>query len=117
VQACTVPLQSTLAGAELGRIVQDTAAPTLIATVDDLALAAELALENGTVRSIVAIDYDARDDDEREKFEAARKKIAGSADRIQLTAIQELIEFGRDLKWKPLPPHPMGAERPASIMH
>jgi hypothetical protein len=97
-QATTVPLQSTLAGTELGRILVDTAAPTLVATVADLELAAELALASGSVRSVVAIDYDARDDDERAKVEAARKRLDASNGAIQLVTIEELIDFGRWLR-------------------
>jgi fatty acid CoA ligase FadD9 len=117
LQATTVPLQSSLAGTELGRIVHDTAAPVLVATVDDLALVAELALANPAVRSIIAIDYDERDDDDRAKLEAARNVLAGRGGAIKLITLTHLIDFGRAHTWKPLPPHALGAERMASIMH
>jgi fatty acid CoA ligase FadD9 len=92
-------------------------APTLVATVSDLELAAELALASGNVRSVVAIDYDARDDDERAKVEAARKRLDSSSGAIQLVTIEELIDFGRGYAWSHLPPHKDGVERVASIIH
>src|SRR4029453_17432986 len=67
--------------------------------------------------SLIAIDYDPRDDDERAKLEAAQSEIKRSGAKITLTPIQDLIEFGRSYTWKPLPPHPQGDDRMTVLMH
>jgi fatty acid CoA ligase FadD9 len=116
-QAVTVPLQSTLSGTELERILGETRPAIIFATVADLVLAATLAAKHDCVRSVVAIEYDARVDDERAQFEAAKAELERSGKDIRLATISELTDYGRAYKWEPLPPHPLGRERPTTIMH
>jgi fatty acid CoA ligase FadD9 len=117
LQGVTVPLQSSLAGTDLGRIFEDTECKVLVATVGDLALAARQAVANGKIHSLIAIEYDPRDDEERAQFEAAQAEIDRAGARITLTPIRDLIAFGRSYTWKPLPPHPKGDDRMTSLMH
>lgn len=97
-QAVSVPLQSALAGTELDRILDDTRPAALVATIDDLELAATLAITHAGIRSVIAIDYDARVDDERRRFAVAQAAIDQAGANVRLIAIGDLIAFGRNSK-------------------
>lgn len=116
VQATTVPLQTSLASAELENIVRDTAPVTIFATAGDLLQATQLAIANG-VKSVVAIEYDPRVDEDRTQFEAAQAEIVRAGAVIELTSIQDLIDFGSAYRWEPLPPHAQGLERLGLLIH
>jgi fatty acid CoA ligase FadD9 len=116
-QAVAVPLQTTLAGAELGGIFVDTRPATVIATTSDLVIAAQLTLDHGDTHSLVVMDYDARDDDDRAQFDAAQTLIAQAGAKIALTTLAELIEFGSAHSWEFLPPHRDGRERMVALLH
>jgi fatty acid CoA ligase FadD9 len=116
-QAVAVPLQTTLAGAELGSIFADTDPAALIATTADLVTAARLAIEHGGIRCIVAMDYDARDDGERAQFDAAQALIEQAGANIALTTLHALIAFGDAHAWEFLPPHPEGRDRMVALLH
>jgi fatty acid CoA ligase FadD9 len=117
LQGVTVPLQSSLAGTDLGRIFEDTECKVLVASVGDLVLAAQQAVANGRIHSLIAIEYDPRDDEECAQFEAARAEIDRTGAKIALTPIQDLIAFGRSFAWTPLSPHPTGDDRMTVLMH
>ena len=113
----SVPLQTTLAGTDLERIFRETAPVVVVATLNDLAQATQLAIDNGVIHSLVVIDYDQRIEDERAIFEAAQAAIKRAGAKIKLTTINELVNFGRAYKWTPLPHHPKGLERMAALIH
>jgi len=117
LQGVTVPLQSSLAGTDLGRIFEDTECKVLVAAVGDLVFAARQAIANGKIQSLIAIEYDPRDDAERAQFEAAQAEIERGGAKIALTPIQDLVAFGRSYTWKPLPPHLKGDDRMTMLMH
>jgi fatty acid CoA ligase FadD9 len=85
--------------------------------VDDLSVVADFAIATPTVRSIIAFDYDERDDEKRVKYETAGAKLAPHQPRLRINSLQELIVFGRGHPWQPLPPNPKGVERITSIIH
>lgn len=117
VHAVTVPLQTSLAGTQLDGIVKDTTPASLVATVSDLTEAVRLAVANESVRSVIAIEYDPRAESERVVFEAAQAEIERAGRPIRLTSIAALIDFGQAHRWEPLPPHVLGAERMALLIH
>jgi fatty acid CoA ligase FadD9 len=116
-QAVSVPLQSTLAGADLDGIFTDTAPTAVAATVDDLVLAARLAGSHKTVRSIIALDYDEHVDSDREKFETAQTELAQKRSKAKLVTLADLVGFGDFQPFEPLPPNPEGQERMAVLLH
>jgi fatty acid CoA ligase FadD9 len=116
-RAVSVPLQSTLAGADLDGIFTDTAPAAVVATVDDLVLAAQLAGANESIRSIIAIDYDERVDDDRDQYAAAQTELAQTRSAAQLTTLDELIAFGDFQPWEFLPSSEQGDERMAMLLH
>ena len=90
VRAVNVPLQTTLAGADLDGIFTDTAPTAVAATVTDLVLAAQFAGSHPSIRSIIAMDYDERVDDDREQFAAAQTELAQTKSAAQLVTLDEL---------------------------
>ncbi len=115
--AVSVPLQSTLAGADLDGIFADTAPTAVAATVDDLVLAARLAGTHKSIRSIIALDYDERVDSDRAKFEAAQTELEQKRSKAKLVKLADLVAFGAFQPFEPLPPHPEGLERMAVLLH
>ena len=116
-RAVSVPLQSTLAGSDLDGIFADTAPAAVVATVDDLVLAAQLAGTHKSIRSIIAIDYDERVDDDRDQYAAAQTELAQTRSTAKLATLEELIAFGDFQPWEFLPPDEQGDARMAMLMH
>ena len=116
-QAISVPLQSTLAGADLDGIFTDTAPTAVAATVDDLVLAARLAGSHKSVRSIIALDYDEQVDSDREAFETAQTELAQKRSKAKLVTLADVVGFGDFRPFEPPPPHPQGLERMAMLLH
>ncbi len=117
VRAVNVPLQTTLAGADLDGIFTDTAPTAVAATVTDLVLAAQFAGAHPSIRSIVAMDYDERVDDDREQLAAARTELAQTKSAAQLVTLDELVAFGDFQTWDPLPPLEDSDERMTMLLH
>ena len=116
-QAVTVPLQTSLPEAELSQLTADLTPKAIFSTAEYIELAAQLAIANGGTRSVVVFDYNEEIDSERERFEAARAAIEESGAKIQFATLDELIDFGSQLEWQPLPPHEKGLDRVAAIIH
>ena len=117
VQAVSVPLQAASGAGELEAIVDNTDPVAIAATMADLVVAAKLAAGHEGVRSLIAFDYDERNDDDREQFEAAQKILESTAVGTLLTTFQQLVERGSHYTWEFLPEHPEGPERLATLMH
>ncbi|HEY5856502.1 MAG TPA: carboxylic acid reductase [Aldersonia sp.] len=116
-QAVSVPLQSTLAGADLDGVFADTEPTAVVATVADVVLAARLAGTHGSIRSVVVIDYDERVDDDREQYAAARAVLTESGCAAALTTLDELIAVGESTPWEFVPATEDTDERMAMILH
>src|SRR3954470_3680372 len=110
-RAVGVPLQGSLAGADLDGIFTDTAPTAVAASVDDLVLAAELAASHESVRSVIVMDYDEHVDDDREQYAAAQTELEQTRSAARLITLDELIACGDFHRWEPLPPDPDGEER------
>ena len=116
-RAVNVPLQGTLAGADLDGIFTDTEPTVVVATVADLLLAAELAGSHESIRSIVAIDYDERIDDDRDQYAAAETELAQTRSGARLVTLEDLISFGDFQPWELLPPLENSDDRMAMLLH
>lgn len=116
-QAVSVPLQSAAAKGELDEVIANIDPVAIAATIDDLALAAQLAVQQGNVRSLIAFDYDERDDAARETFEDAQKILQTGGVSTRLVSHDKLVEIGKQYTWEFLPDHKDGAQKLALIMH
>ncbi|MFI5953227.1 thioester reductase domain-containing protein [Cryptosporangium sp. NPDC051539] len=114
-QAVGVPLQPTLAGVDLTKIMTDTAPAVVAAGIDALPLAAQLAGGQPSVRSLLVLGYEERVDDDRKLFAAAEEELARSGSRATLVRLDGLV--ARRHPWAPLSPSPEGDDRMALLIH
>ena len=99
-RAVAVPLQSTLAAADLERIITDTAPVAIAATMADLELAAQLAGRHRCVRSIIALDLDRRIDDDAEQWSAAVAELARNGSAATLLPLGDVVDIGAAQPWQ-----------------
>lgn len=116
-QTVTIPMQSSTSGADLNEIFGNTEPAALAASINDLVLAAEHATQHTSIRSLIAFDYDERDDKERGQFELAKEILLEAGGDTQLISIKELIVYGELHDFTFLPPHKAGDERMTGIIH
>src|SRR3954468_16971879 len=113
-QAMAVPLQTSLAGQDLERIIVDTEPVVIAATATDLVTAAELARRQASVHTVVAFDLDLRVRADREAWATAQAQLAGTP--AELITIDDLVAAGSDRPWAP--PAPItDPERMALLIH
>ncbi|MFJ1646443.1 carboxylic acid reductase [Streptomyces sp. NPDC088258] len=94
--AVSVPLQSSAPAARLEPVIEEVRPRVLAASIDVLDGAVDLVLSSTPAPRLVVFDYHPDVDDERERFEAARDRLA----RAGLTLIDSLAavtERGRAL--------------------
>ena len=115
-QGIPSPLQSVTSTADLDAIFKRVQPKTLAATTSDLVVAARHAVKHG-MRNLIAFDYDERDDEDRSQLEAARAVLSESEVEVNLTTIDQLVEFGSQIEWTFLPAHPDSPDRTTLILH
>ncbi|MEV0635935.1 carboxylic acid reductase [Streptomyces sp. NPDC050619] len=99
--AVTVPLPANAPAARLKPIVQETGPRVLATSMETLDTAVELVLSSASKPRLVVFDHHPEVDEERERFEAARRRLAEAG----LTAVDSLAAVtarGRDLPTVPL---------------
>lgn len=100
--AVSVPLQSGATPGRLKPIIAETEPRILASSVELLHTAVECALASTSLRRLVVFDYHADVDEQREKFEAARRRLTESGSPIVLDSLAALIARGTTLP--PVPP-------------
>ena len=113
-QAMAVPLQTSLAGQDLERIISDTEPVVIAATTADLVIGAQLAARQQSVHTLVAFDLDLRIGADREQWTKAAAQLAGAA--TTLVTIEDLVAAGSGRPWEPLAPL-ADPERMALLIH
>jgi len=116
-RAVAVPLQSTLAAADLEQIVTDTAPVVIAATMADLPLAAELAGRHPSVRYVIALDHDARIDDDVEQWAAATAELERTRPSVTVLTLAEVVETGSAHPQQQLSEGDADDERIALLIH
>ncbi|GAA3436901.1 AMP-binding protein [Kutzneria kofuensis] len=113
--AVAVPLQNSATAAHLKPIVAETE-PLIVATSIELVdLAIDTTAESTSLRRVVVFDYHPDVDDEREKFEAARRRLAESGRPVALDSLADVIARGRTLP--PVPTHEWDPEELALLIY
>jgi fatty acid CoA ligase FadD9 len=97
-----VPLQSSASAGHLKPIIAETEPRILASSVEFLDTAVESALESTSLRRLVVFDYHPEVDDQREKFDAARQRLAESGSPIVIDVLAAVLEHGKTLP--PAPP-------------
>ena len=115
--AITVPMQIGAAHTNIDEAFASIRPVTVAVTASELASLSRKVAGKEYIRSLVAFDYDDRDEHDREQFEDARAILAAGGTDVQLISLQDLESIGGMTDWVPLKAHPKGPERTASIVH
>jgi fatty acid CoA ligase FadD9 len=99
--AVSVPLQSGASVGHLKPVIAETEPRILASSVELLDTAVESALESTSLRRLVVFDYHSEVDDQREKFEAARQRLAESGSPIVIDSLTAVTERGATLPSAP----------------
>jgi len=111
--AVTVPLQSSSALGKLKPIVAECEPRVLATSIESIDSAVELALSAPSRPRLVVFDFHPEADEERERFEAARRRLA-DAGVTAVEALSAVVARGRSL---PAPAVPEAAEdNPARLL-
>jgi len=116
-QTIGVPLQANLPRATMEQMLSDIAPVTIAATIEHLALAADYALNQPSVRSLIILDADTRVTAEAQIIAATRAKLAAAGGRIEFLLFAEAVAYGAEKPFTPLPPSPQGNNNISMIMY
>ncbi|MGS2586690.1 carboxylic acid reductase [Streptomyces hebeiensis] len=95
--AVCVPLQSSASAARLGPVIAETGPRVLAAGVEFLDTAVDCALDSGSVGRLIVFDHRPEADDERERFEAARRRLTDAGSTVVLESLADVLDRGRGL--------------------
>jgi fatty acid CoA ligase FadD9 len=101
--AICVPLQAGATAGHLKPIIAETGPRILATSVEHLDTAVDAVSESTSVRRLVVFDYHPEVDDQREQFEAARRRLAESGGTIALDPLATVLEHGTALPPAPAP--------------
>jgi fatty acid CoA ligase FadD9 len=93
--AASVPLQASATAANLTPIIDETEQRVLAVSVELLDVGVDCALAAPTLRRLIVLDYHPEVDDEREKLEAARARLADRHVTVDTLAV--VLERGASL--------------------
>lgn len=98
--AVSVPLQTSAPVAQLLAIIAETQPRILAVGIDYLETAAEAALAGAVPQRLIVFDYEPHDDDQRDKLEAACRRLAGTP--LVIHSLNNVAERGKALPTTPL---------------
>jgi fatty acid CoA ligase FadD9 len=100
--AVIVPLQTSAPAAQHADIIAETQPHILAAGVDYLDAAVDAVLAGTAPQRLVVFDYDARDDDQHDRLDMARRRLADADCRIVIETLDEVVNRARSLPAAPL---------------
>ena len=113
--AVAVPLQNSATAGRLRPIIAETEPRIIASSVELLDTAFEATAESTSLRRIVAFDYHPEVDEEREKFEAVRRRLAESGSAVVLDSLAAVVDRGRGLP--PVPVFEWDQDRLALLIY
>jgi fatty acid CoA ligase FadD9 len=102
VGAVSVPLQTSASVRNHADIIAETQAHTVAVSIDYVDAAVNAVLAGFVPRRLVIMDVDARDDDQRDKVAAARKRLVDAACTITVDTLDAVISRAQSLPVAPL---------------
>jgi fatty acid CoA ligase FadD9 len=117
VNSIGVPLQPNTSRRDLDEILGDTRPVTMVASVENLALAADVVLAHESFRSLIVIDADPTVDAERRAINEVRELLAKSGGRIAFTTFQDAVAEGSGLAFAPPARSPEGRDALVMLMY
>lgn len=100
--AVIVPLQTSAPTAQHAAIIAETQPTILGAGIEYLDAAVDAVLAGFVPQRLVVFDYEAQDDEQRDKLEAARRRLAKAGCAIVLDTLASLIGRAASLQLAPL---------------
>jgi fatty acid CoA ligase FadD9 len=98
--AVNVPLQATAPASQHVAIIGETEPTVLATSIEYLDVAVEAVLAGTVPPRLVVFDYELGDDNHREKYELARRRLEGQP--IAVDTLQDVVGRGRLLELAPL---------------
>ncbi|RVW01975.1 carboxylic acid reductase [Rhodococcus xishaensis] len=115
--AVFVPLQSSASAARLAPILAETSPRILAAGIDSIDTAVDLTTATPSIERLVILDYEAGDDEQRERYEAARARAAHSRLVVELGPLSDDLDIGETLSAVPPFVAPAGDDPLASLIY
>lgn len=100
--AVSVPLQTGASVGQLVSIIAETEPRILAVSTDFLDSAVESVLAGFAPQRLVVFDYEPRDDDQRDRFEAARRRLADVDSAVVVETLSAVIDRAKALSPAPL---------------
>jgi fatty acid CoA ligase FadD9 len=100
--AVIVPLQTSAPTSDHIEIIRETEPTVFAAEIDYLDAAIDAVLGSTWPKRLVVFNYDPRDDDQRDKFEAARTRLAHADCPLTIEPLDAIVEHGKKLHEAPL---------------
>lgn len=97
-----VPLQTSAPTGDHIDIISETEPNVFAAEIDYLDLAIDAVLGGTRPKRLIVFNYDARDDDQRDMLEAARKRLAEAGCPLAIEPLEEVVAHGKSLPEAPL---------------
>ena len=97
-----VPLQTSAPARQHADIIAETEPHTLATSIDYLDAAVEAVLIGVKPKRLLVFDYQPQDDDQRERYEAARRRLVEAKCEIDVDTLNNLAERGAALPEPPL---------------
>jgi fatty acid CoA ligase FadD9 len=104
--AVVVPLQTSAPAAQHAPILSETQPRIFAVGIDNLEVALEAisaaALTGTAPQRLIVFDYEARDDDQRASYEAARARLAAAGSELVIETLDDVVVHGKSLPAPPL---------------
>src|SRR6266702_115999 len=100
--AVIVPLQTSAPAAQHAEIIAETQPRILATGVDYLDAAVDAVLAGTVPQRLVVFDYESQDDDQRDKVESARQRLADANCQIVVDTLNIVVSRAKSLPAAPL---------------
>ncbi|WAC94154.1 carboxylic acid reductase [Mycobacterium sp. Aquia_213] len=100
--AVVVPLQTSAPAAQHAPILTETQPRIFAVGIDNLESAVAAALTGTAPQRLIVFDYEARDDDQRASYQAARDRLAASGSGLVIETLDDVVVQGKSLPAPPL---------------
>ena len=115
--AVVVPLQTSAPAAQHAPILAETRPRILAVGIDNLATAVEAALAGTAPDRLMVFDYEPRDDDQRDTFEAAQARLSAAGGPLRIETIDGVVARGGALPPAPVHVAPDGEDPLAWVFY
>jgi len=116
-QAVHVPLLASQPAEDTRTILGEIEPAAMLVDIRDVERMVPFALSTPSLRSFVVLSADLRIDEDAGIIARARAALAEAGHAIALATMDELIAFGREKTFEPLPAHPAGKDAMLAILY